>query len=131
MLAAVAVPSGALAQDSLIGSWHGAIAMNGMRCAFDRVIAADGTYGEIERCGSMATSQRGTYRLFANNLVSFNVDDWNPKQRYIVGVQPGTGHYESNAKPPGGTFRYTFLSPSTMVWRDVNFGGTITYHRVR
>ncbi|HEY0394868.1 MAG TPA: hypothetical protein VGD01_10295 [Candidatus Elarobacter sp.] len=105
--------------------------MNGMRCTFDRVIGAHGMFGEIERCGSLVTSQRGTYRVFPNNVVSFNVEDWNPKQRYIVGVQPGTGHYEPNAKPPGGTFRYTFLSPSAMVWRDVNFGGTITYHRVR
>lgn len=126
-----ALPLAAAAQNSLIGTWHGAVALNGMRCTFDRVIGADGTYGEIERCGSMVTSQRGTYRVFPNNVVGFEVTDWNPRQRYIVGAQPGTGHYETNAKPPGGMFRYTFLSPSTMVWKDMNFGGTITYHRAR
>jgi hypothetical protein len=54
-----------------------------------------------------------------------------PRQRYIVGTVPGTGHYEPNATPPGGTFRYSFPSPNTMVWTDVNAGGTITYRRVR
>ena len=51
-----------------------------------------------------------------------------PGHNYPLG--PG-GHYETNAKPPGGSYRVAFISPNTMVWRDVNFGGTVTFRRVR
>jgi hypothetical protein len=119
------------AQETLAGSWHGSVTVNGMACTFDRVMTPTGTYSEIERCGSLVTGQRGTYKVFPNHVIGFSVSDWMPKQRYVVDAVPGSGHYEPNAQPPGGTFRYTFTSPDTMVWRDVNFGGTIVYHRVR
>jgi hypothetical protein len=129
-LALAAAPAPGAAQDSLAGTWRGGAIVNGMRCTFERVISPAGTYSEIERCGPYATSQRGTYRVFPNNTVSFVVDDFTPRRRYVVGAQPGTGHYEANATPPGGTFRYRFTSPNTMVWRDTAYGGTLTYHRV-
>jgi hypothetical protein len=90
-----------------------------------------GTYSETARCGPYATGQSGTYRVFPNRILSRTATDFFPKTRYVVGAQVGTGHTEPNATPPGGTFRYTFTTPNTMIWRDVNFGGTITYRRVR
>ena len=126
-----ALIAGAFAQTPLAGSWHAFAQVNGMTCTFDRVITAAGRYSEIERCGPYVTSQSGTYTVFPNHTVSFSVTDFSPRQRYIVGAAPGSGHYEPNATPPGGTFRYTFTAPDTMVWRDVNFGGTITYRRTR
>ncbi|HEX3464257.1 MAG TPA: hypothetical protein VHS78_09455 [Candidatus Elarobacter sp.] len=126
-----ALPLAGAAQDEFPGTWHATFPMAGMRCAFDLVMTANGTYHEIERCGTIATSQSGTYRIFPNGVISRSVEDWTPKQRYIVGAQVGTGHWETNAKPAGGTFRYRFTSPNAMVWRDVNFGGVITFHRVR
>ena len=131
VLAVAALPLASAAQSTLAGTWHGVAAVNGMRCTFDRVMTPTGTYSEIERCGPYATSQRGTYRVFPNHTVSFVVEDFTPRQRYVVDAVPGTGHTEQNATPPGGTFRYTFTSPNTMVWTDVNFGGTITFRRVR
>ncbi|HEV3087827.1 MAG TPA: hypothetical protein VGX96_11430 [Candidatus Elarobacter sp.] len=126
-----AVPAASAAQNSLSGVWRGFVQMNGMQCRFDLVMTPSGTYTETDRCGPYATGQSGTYRVFPNGTLSREVTDWMPKSRYIVGAQVGTGHYEPNAKPPGGTFRYTFTSPNTMIWRDVNFGGSITFHRVR
>ncbi len=132
MVAALfAVPAAGAAQGTLAGTWRGFVPVNGMQCRFDTVMTPTGTYTETVRCGPYATGQSGTYCVFPNGVLSRTVTDWTPKSRYVVGAQVGSGHYETNAKPPGGTFRYTFTSPDTMVWRDVNFGGTITYRRVR
>jgi hypothetical protein len=131
LLTLAVVPLAAAGQDSFAGVWRGSVTMNGMACTFDRVMTSSGTYSEIERCGSMVTGQRGTYKVFPNHIIGFTVIDWTPKQRYVVDAAPGTGHYEPNAQPPGGMFHYTFTSPNTMVWRDVNFGGTVVFHRVR
>ena len=131
VLATALLPVAGAAQDRFGGTWHATYAMAGMLCAFDLVMTANATYHEIDRCGTVTTSQSGTYRLFPNGVISRSVEDWEPKQRYIVGVQPGTGHWETNAKPSGGTFRYRFTSPNAMVWRDANFGGIIEFHRVR
>jgi hypothetical protein len=127
-LFALAGPSGA--QDSFAGSWSGPVAVNGMSCRIDLVMTA-GTYNQLARCGTYVTGQSGAYRVFPNRTISLTVTNWTPKSRYIVGAQAGTGHYEANAKPPGGTYRYVFTNANTMVWRDANFGGTITYRRVR
>jgi hypothetical protein len=130
-LALAAVPLAAAGQDPLAGTWHGSVTMNGMACTFDLVMTSSATYTEIERCGSMTTGQRGTYKVFPHRIVGLTVTDWTPKQRYVVDAAPGTGHYEPNAQPPGGMYRYTFTTPNTMVWRDVNYGGTVVFHRVR
>jgi hypothetical protein len=126
-----AVPAPADAQGPFAGTWRGFVPVNGMQCRFDLVMTPTGTYSETARCGPYVTGQTGTYRVFPNGILSRTVTDWTPRTRYIVDAQPGTGHTEYNAKPPGGTFRYTFTTPNAMVWRDVNFGGTITYRRVR
>lgn len=127
---ACVLPSPAAAQ-SLAGTWHATAQVNGMACVFDRVMTTTGTYSEIERCGPYATGQSGRYTVFPNHTVSFTVTNFTPKQRYVVGAVPGTGHYEQNATPPGGTFQYRFTAPDTLVFRDVNFGGTLTYRRAR
>ena len=51
-----------------------------------------------------------------------------PGGNYALG--PGQ-HYEPSAKPPGGTWRVTFLSPDAMNWYDMNFHGNLTYYRAR
>jgi hypothetical protein len=119
------------AQNSFAGTWRGFVTVNGMQCTFDLVMMVNGTYNEMGRCGTLATGQSGTYRAFSNGTLSRTVTNWTPRQRYIVGAQVGTGHWEDNARPPGGTFQVTFSNPNTMIWRDVNFGGSITYRRVR
>jgi hypothetical protein len=129
VLAAV-LPAGA-GESPFAGTWRATYPMAGMQCVFDLVMTAKGTYHEIERCGTVVTSQSGTYRLFPNGVISRTVEDWTPKQRYIVGARVGSGHWEANAKPSGGMFAYRIVSANTMVWRDVNFGGIITFHRVR
>jgi hypothetical protein len=130
-LAVSALPAAAAAQMPIAGTWRAVAPVNGIRCTFDRVIVPTGTYSELEQCGPYKTAQSGTYTVFPNHTVSFVVTDWTPRQRYIVDAVPGTGHYETNARPPGGTFHVAFTSPDTMVWRDLNFGGTITFRRVR
>jgi hypothetical protein len=130
VLVSGALPDAAAAQGTFAGTWHGVAAVNGMSCSFDRVITPAGTYSEIERCGSLATSQSGIYKVFPNQTIAFAVTDWTPKQRYVL-TSGYSGHYEANAKPAGGTFRYTFTNPNTLVFRDVNLGGTLTYRRVR
>lgn len=128
--ALLAAPAASFAQDPFAVTWRGFVAVNGMQCRFDLVMTPTRTYSETARCGSLATGQRGTYRVFPNRTISRTVTDFFPRTRYVVDAQPGTGHTETNATPPGGTFHYTFTTPNTMVWRDVNFGGTIIYRRV-
>ncbi len=130
-LALCAVPLASAAQDPFAGSWRAAYPINGMSCQFDLVMTTTGTYNEIDRCGTYVTGQSGTYRVFPNHIVGRSVTDWMPKSHYVVGAAVGTGHYEPSAKPPGGMYRYTFTTANTMVWRDVNAGGTVTFHRVR
>ena len=88
-----------------------------------------GTYSETERCGSLATGQSGTYRVFPNHTISFVVTSFFPTRRYVLD-NGYSGHYEPNAKPPGGSFAYRFTTPNRLVLRDINYGGTLTYRRV-
>jgi len=120
----------AAAAPSVVGSWHGALTMNGQRCTVAAVLNANRSYIESVRCGSLMTQQSGTYRVFANGEIGFSVIDWQPKQQWVVGAQVGSGHYAPMAKPPGGLFKYTFVSATTMIWRDVNFGGSIALQRL-
>jgi len=130
LFALSAVPIESSAQNPLAGIWRGSLAVNGMSCQDDRTISPTGTYSEVLRCGPYATSQTGTYRSFPNNTVSFVVQSFAPTRRYVQDTGY-TGHWENNATPPGGTFRYTLPNANTLVFRDANLGGTITYHRLR
>ena len=125
------LPLASAAQDPLAGSWRAFYPVNGMNCQFDLVMTPTGKYYELAHCGPYATSQSGTYRTFPNNVIGRTVLDWTPRSHYIVGAAVGTGHTELTAKPPGGTYRYTFTTPNTMVWRDMNQGGSLTYRRLR
>jgi hypothetical protein len=129
LLIALAVVPLTAAAASLVGSWQGVFTLNGQRCTISVVMNTNASYVETLRCGTLMTQQSGTYKVFPNGEVGFNVVDWSPKQQYVVGAQVGSGHYEALAKPPGGLFKYSFSGPNTMVWRDVNFGGTITLQR--
>jgi hypothetical protein len=119
----------AVAQNNLDGAWRATFVFNGQTCVFNLVNTAGQRYSETLRCGTMMTSQSGTY-VFANSVLVRTVADWEPKQRYVID-NGYSGHYEPNAKPPGGSFRVSFTSSNTMVWKDVNFGGIITYKRVQ
>jgi len=117
-----------VAQKKLDGTWDAALVANGQRCAVELVMHAGQQYGELVRCGNLMIRQSGTYNLGRNGSLIRNVVDWDPKQRYVMD-NGYSGHYETNAKPPGGSYQVTFTSANTMVWKDVNFGGTITFRR--
>lgn len=126
LIAVLAVPF-AFGQNKLDGTWTAALTLRGQRCAFKLVMGAGQRYSELLRCAAIMTSQTGTY-VFSNGVLARKVTDWDPKQRDVLD-NGYSGHWEPNAKPPGGSFRVKFTSPDSMVWQDVNFGGTITYHR--
>lgn len=128
VLTAPFVASGA--QSPFEGSWRAVFTVYNMRCTSNLVMSSGQRYSELVQCGSVTTWQSGTYVLSRDGVLVRNVIDWEPKQRYVLD-SGYSGHYEPNAKPPGGSFRVTFTSPDTMAWRDVSFGGTLTYRRVR
>jgi hypothetical protein len=124
VLAAPLVP----AQNRFEGSWTAVLAVGGQRCTVNLIMGPGQRYSEIVRCGTLITRQAGTYVLGQNGLLVRNVMDWDPKRRWVqdTGYR---GHWEINAKPPGGSYQVTFASPNTMVWKDVNFGGVVTFRR--
>jgi hypothetical protein len=117
----------AAAQNELDGTWEAVVTIYGQRCTFNLVMTVGQHYTETLRCGNLMTWQAGTY-VFSNGILVRDVTDWEPRKRYVLD-DGYSGHYEENAKPPGGSFRVTFTSPDTMVWQDVNFGATLTYRR--
>ena len=127
-LSFVFAASGVHAQNKFDGAWTAGLVFNGMRCSVSLTMGPGQKYFETIRCGTMMTSQSGTYVVGQNGMVIRNVIDWQPRQRW---VQDGgyRGHYEPNAKPPGGSYYVNFISANTMVWKDVNFGGVITYRK--
>jgi hypothetical protein len=128
-LACVLTAQLAAAQNKLDGVWKATLVVNGQRCAFNLVHTAGQHYSETLQCGSLMTKQSGTY-VFSNGTLVRSVIDWEPRQRYVMD-NGYSGHYELNAKPPGGSFHVSFSSPNTMVWQDVNSGGAITYRRAQ
>lgn len=127
-LALVALPV-AVSAGSFTGTWHGALRLNGQSCTIQVVLAPNGSYVQTARCGTVTTEQSGSYKIFPDNEIGFTVVDWEPKTRYVVGSQVGSGHVERNAKPPGGMFKITVTGPNSMVWKDVDYGGAITMIR--
>ena len=115
------------AQSTFDGTWNSGLVINGQRCIIKLIMSPGQRYGETIRCGGYMTWQSGTY-VFANGTLVRTVVDWQPKQRYVLD-NGYSGHYDANAKPPGGSFRVTLTSPNTMVWRDLQFGGSLTYQR--
>ena len=127
-LALLLVTQFASAQNNFNGSWKSNVVVNGQGCTFNLVMSAGQHYTEMLQCGTLATSQSGTY-VFANGTLVRKVTNWAPKQQY---VKTATGGYnQPTAKPSGGSFRVSFTNADTMVWVDVNFGGSLTYLRVK
>jgi hypothetical protein len=124
-----ALPAAATAASPFAGTWQGGVTMNGIPCTF-RLVITGTAYSQLARCGTAATSQSGPFRVFANHTLTLGVTDWSPRRRYVADTGY-TGHYETNAQPPGGTYAYAFGNANTMTWRDVHYGGVITFHRVQ
>ncbi len=129
--ALLALPPAASASNSVVGAWRGPITFNGMTCQIGLVLRPNGAYSSTQRCPNMPqTKQVGTYRMFANNTVGFQVDDWEPKIQILPGPN-GVNTAFPIRKPPGGTYQYRFTSPNTTVWHEAATGTSITYQRVR
>jgi hypothetical protein len=111
----------------LDGTWKASLTVGGQRCIDNLVMGPGQHYSEVLRCGSLMTRQAGTYD-FTNGVLTRNVTDWDPKQRYVLD-SGYSGHWEPNAKPPGGSYRIKFTSADTMVWQDINLGGIVTFRR--
>ncbi|HXW76038.1 MAG TPA: hypothetical protein VEJ20_01360 [Candidatus Eremiobacteraceae bacterium] len=118
----------AFASPSIVGTWNAQFSVNGVACSMQTVYQPNAAYSELLHCGSLMTHQSGTYVLHGNLLVR-SVEDWAPKQQWVVGSCVGCGYYENTAKPPGGSYNLSFPNSNTMTMKDVNLGGTITMHR--
>ncbi len=141
---ALTAPIVASAQ-TLDGTWMASPTVGDLSCTMQTIMNS-GNYSELLKCGPYQTWQAGTYVLSGGALVR-NVNDFEPKWRWVVDGGPlvpynnygryreyqggPRGHWERNATPPGGSFQVTFTSPNTMVWRDVNFHGVVTFQRAR
>jgi hypothetical protein len=74
------------------------------------------------------TRQSGTYVLRGDLLVR-SVQDWAPRQEWVVGACVGCGYWQATEKPPGGSYRVDFIDANTATMHDLNLGGTVTMHR--
>jgi len=118
----------AAANNSIVGTWHSEFAANGMACSMQSIYESDHTYSELLHCGNLMTHQSGTY-VMSGGLLVRTVEDWDPKQQWVVGSCVGCGYWQTMAKPPGGTYRVTFASAAKATLHDVNLGGTLTIYR--
>lgn len=118
----------AAAARSLVGTWEGTFTANDVRCSMQSIYQSDKTYSELLHCGTLMTHQSGTYVVHGDLLVR-SVEDWDPKQQWVVGACVGCGYWETLAKPPGGSYKITFSGANTLTLHDVNLGGAITMHR--
>jgi len=133
-LIALVAPLAAQAQTNpFVGSWRGIATVNGMAVTFNLVMQPNQTYSQQLQAGSMMTLQTGSYRV-ANGMIAFAVVDWQPKTQPVYHPTGTVGGYYTQqpmAKPPGGTFRYQFTSPTSVTLQDVSLGGIITFTRVQ
>jgi hypothetical protein len=129
-LALLTFGSAAGAQEpSLVGSWRGFA----QGLTFNLVIGADGSYSEQAIAGSLMTLQQGHIQVVGPGMITFIVEDWEPKTQPVYHPTGTVGGYytdEPVAKPPGGTWRIQFTSPDSFTMEDVNFGGVIVFNRV-
>ncbi len=118
---------------SLVGAWRGFVNMNGMNGQFDLVVQPSGAYSETLQAGQMMTMQSGEIRATGPGIITFVVEDWEPKSHNVYMPQGTVGGYyspEASDKPPGGAWRVQFNGPNSFMMQDVNLGGTITFTRV-
>lgn len=118
----------AAAGNSIVGTWNSTFAANGMACSVQSIYESDHTYSELLHCGNLMTHQSGTY-VMSGDLLVRTVEDWAPKQQWVVGSCVGCGYWQTMDKPPGGSYRVNFISGSKATLHDVNLGGTLTIYR--
>jgi hypothetical protein len=133
--AALAVlASQAHAQDaSLAGSWQGVVQVQGVRVDFALTVQPNGAFTETEATGTLRTMQSGEIRQTAPGVVTFIVEDWQPRTMPTYHATGTTGGFYTQtltSKPPGGTWALIWQGQNTVTLRDVNGGGAVTFTRV-
>jgi hypothetical protein len=117
------------------GSWRSVMNINGTMVEFDLVIQPNMAFSEQQRSGGGMTMQTGQIQPTGQNIVTFVVEDWEPKTMpsYSFGQEcPGAPcwHQIPTTKPPGGTWSYRFNNANSLSMHDMYLGGDITYQRV-
>lgn len=136
LIAAFALASLTTAQAqtaSLVGSWRGFAQIRGAAVEFDLVVQPNGVFTETERSRALMTMQSGQTHFAAPDLVIFEVQDWRPRTMPVYHPTGTVGGYytqQPTSRPPGGTWRLTWRGPNSVVMRDVNLGGAVTFNRV-
>ena len=135
LLSALAGLAAASAQQNpFVGGWQGVANVNGVAITFNLVMGADYRYSEQQVMGPYVTMQTGRYGFPNQNVIAFQVEDWQPRTRSVYHPSGTTGGYYSQepvARPPGGVFRFQFASAQSFTLQDVNLGGVITFNRLR
>jgi hypothetical protein len=116
------------------GTWQGNTTASGMAIAMELVLGgADRSYSLQMRSGPYMTLQTGLY-IVSDQTIGFQVLDWEPKTLPVyhpVGTTGGYWTHEPTHKPPGGTYRFEFLSPRSIRFEDVSTGEVSVLNRVR
>lgn len=133
MSLALLAPAAAPAQQNpFVGTWRGVTNLQGRAMTFILAMGPDQRYSQQLAMGSYLTTQSGRYGFPAQNVVSFEVFDWEPKTQSVYkpyGTRNGFYVQEPVARPTGGTFRFRFASPTSFTLQDVKLGGVITFNR--
>ena len=130
-LCAFLIAAPAVAQVAqMAGTWNGTY----MGVALRLIVGPDGRFSEVERSPTVMTMQTGHLRSFQKGVVSFVVEDWEPRTMPVYHPTGTVGGYTTQQptnKPPGGTYRITFQGANQFTMQDVNMGGVVTFHRGR
>ena len=130
ILAALPVSQGRAARlTPMKGSWRGVF----RGVTLNLVILQDWHFSEQEVSGNIMTMQTGMIRETGEGVITFDIEDWEPKTRMVfhpTGTVGGYNTEERNSKPPGGTYRVSFNGNNVMIFEDLRWGGTVTYYRV-
>lgn len=129
LMTMAAAPAAHAQTPSLAGTWQGVY----QGVAFELVVQPNGAFSETERSGQMMTMQTGVLQNTGPNMITFVIQDWQPRtmpQYHATGTVGGYYTQEPTSKPPGGTYRLQFNSPNSVTMQDVAMGGVITFQRV-
>jgi hypothetical protein len=127
-------------QNPFVGGWRGVANVSGTQVTVELLMGADLRYSEQQMLVQhpamppLVTMQTGRYGFPNQNVVAFQVEDWQPRTRSVYHPRGTVGGYYSQepvARPPGGVFRFQFASANSLTLQDVNLGGVITFNRVR
>jgi hypothetical protein len=124
--------------NNLVGAWRGAFIMtvNNIQIPIEveLIVGPNRDFSALQRSPNIASRHNGTYSIIDENVISFEVLDWEPKKMQKVHSRGSDGglYYteEPVIKPAGGMAQYWLVSPDTLVVKD-QFGIEITYTRVR